>query len=969
MATNPSTLLLAGLLAVGSFPAGLPAATPPTLTAPPQVDVPTLLADDTTPYTVTTTFSDVDGYNDIRCVRVLFNFTEANGDQAKARGYLAWGKADADITQFGGAWVLADAAGGGRWGYPSDLWGANTYVSPLSCQSINSGNASRPGGSRTVSWTFTVKPAWAFNPVMNDTDAWAADGVIGGTTYTVGWIDGQQRFDVVSAPCSTYGATPQPPVLSDPTGNSINVAIHPADSSADAFTIMVSPSVGGRRFVQANGTLGKAPGWYSRADWGTVTVTGLLPGTTYTFNVRASRSEAGYCPSIWSDEAELATAATIPAINPYQGTPFSPWVRGQCPFRSVGEDEWEPIWDLSAGSLGRGLAGGLDADCYDWRDIDSGSGWGTPAWSGRYTTLEFLQQARDRQATPLITANMFGGGYRDWEDPNTPGVFVCQTVNPDGLAADWVRYTNVILQNYREGDEDGLAGEDLRIYNEMTNWGGKPKLLTGSEADVPRVEYWEIGDEPELGGYGDFLKNHHLAANPYRDRYKLISAAMLAVDPTLKLGPCLINPSDPAGSGQWLTALAADPAVQLDFVGYHPYYNPIKQSWGHPGSMTNALRDYKNFLNDKTASMRSMLSAYGRTCDFIASEWNAVNWDAPGYMQASMAGALGAVETCFAFAEDGVLAGTYWAKPNRFLSIRDAFAGLVEHMGDTLIMTGDQLGYASANSDFRIYVTKHHDDDNTLMLWGLNFDDAQPVTVNLSLTACQVVSATLKHYGQAGPDAGGGDTTLTLSTGMTWEQQDVTADVDAAGFPFTLEDAEITLLILQIQPVDTDGDDIFDHLDNCPAIPNPQQADADGDGMGDACDACPLDPDNDIDGDGICGEGDNCPAVANADQLDADDDGVGDACDACPATIPGVAVDESGCPATVPADLERDGDVDLSDFGRFQACLTGPVVPVTDPNCLSANFDGDSYVDRDDLVVLLSCLSGANLPVDPHCAD
>jgi MYXO-CTERM domain-containing protein len=59
--------------------------------------------------------------------------------------------------------------------------------------------------------------------------------------------------------------------------------------------------------------------------------------------------------------------------------------------------------------------------------------------------------------------------------------------------------------------------------------------------------------------------------------------------------------------------------------------------------------------------------------------------------------------------------------------------------------------------------------------------------------------------------------------------------------------------------VDEDDDGLCGLDDNCPDLPNPDQADEDEDGVGDACD--------------------NCPKIVNRGQDDVDMDGAGDACD------------------------------------------------------------------------------------------
>ena len=127
-------------------------------------------------------------------------------------------------------------------------------------------------------------------------------------------------------------------------------------------------------------------------------------------------------------------------------------------------------------------------------------------------------------------------------------------------------------------------------------------------------------------------------------------------------------------------------------------------------------------------------------------------------------------------------------------------------------------------------------------------------------------------------------------------------------------------------------------------------------------------PDIDSDGDGLPDCHDNCPNVASPNQTDSDGDGVGDVCDACPNVAPFTPVGPDGCAASkVPGDIDGDGDVDQSDFGLLQACLSGDFIPQSNPRCARARLDGDSDVDAADVNILLRCYSGADLAATPSC--
>lgn len=70
----------------------------------------------------------------------------------------------------------------------------------------------------------------------------------------------------------------------------------------------------------------------------------------------------------------------------------------------------------------------------------------------------------------------------------------------------------------------------------------------------------------------------------------------------------------------------------------------------------------------------------------------------------------------------------------------------------------------------------------------------------------------------------------------------------------------------------------------------------------------------------------------------------------------------------IPADFDRDEDIDLVDFSHLQACL-GESSAVAPPECENARLDSDMDVDSDDADILLACLSGPNLPPAPACID
>ena len=71
----------------------------------------------------------------------------------------------------------------------------------------------------------------------------------------------------------------------------------------------------------------------------------------------------------------------------------------------------------------------------------------------------------------------------------------------------------------------------------------------------------------------------------------------------------------------------------------------------------------------------------------------------------------------------------------------------------------------------------------------------------------------------------------------------------------------------------------------------------------------------------------------------------------------------------VPADLDRDGDVDTDDLTAFELCASGPGIQHSGTSiCQGADRDADSDVDQSDFSVFQRCFSSPGQPADPSCA-
>lgn len=495
-----------------------------------------------------------------------------------------------------------------------------------------------------------------------------------------------------------------------------------------------------------------------------------------------------------------------------RGKPFNPGVRGVA--LSDGNIQWDDYrvaiptsLAVSHGSSLRGVAGGLYADLYDWRTRVS-THMGPDNTQHRPPTLEYLRWARDTKTNLFITANARGLVQND---PTTAGkmrYYTTDTVVLARLAGDWVRYTNRIAREYRQGDRVRDA-RDRRILDELIWSSGVPgdsfdRLLKRGEAPVASVKYWEIGNEPTVRVTGGIGVTNGIILEPdeYHRRYKAIAAAMKAEDPSIKVGPCIVNASS---NGKHIARLLADRRVPVDFIAYHPY-----QKLGVAPSVAaeeNYLAGVYDDQRMRCQALRDIIGASGRdprTVEMVASEVNVSDWRANETRQeGEMSHALGSVETIFSFARLGLTAAHYWIwtahqGDGTSYPVSLAFERLRDCMGDRL------LDVYAIGDDARIYTTRDSR-TGTVALWALSFRNAEWTTVSLSLRGLggerHVTRAILK--GTSGP-------TTLRSANLSASQEDgprhevewvESSLICAEGEPLllTLEPATISVLTLPAQ--------------------------------------------------------------------------------------------------------------------------------------------------------------------------
>ena len=349
-----------------------------------------------------------------------------------------------------------------------------------------------------------------------------------------------------------------------------------------------------------------------------------------------------------------ATVGTEVADN--TGTPSSATVdirsdRGRLSPIAVGVNA--AAWDghLVDGELptllrGAGLQvlrypGGSTSDNYHWLSNmpdDPAQGGTTP--SANFDA--FMSVVKSIRAQAMITVNYGSGTAQE--------------------AADWIRYANRGGRHYR-GPVPTYAGASS----------------TGHDYGIT---YWEVGNELYGDGtYGATWEVNHQSHDPttYAQGVVSYSAAMKAVDPSIRLGMVLTAPGNwPDGQTSstspqpWNDTVLPIACSAVDFVVLHWYaQGPTGESDAallaspNKGESTpvSYTPDIPTMVATAKASIAKYCGAHAAAVQIMVTETNSVSYN-PGKQTTSLVNALFLAEQVTTWLENGVANVDWWAVHN-----------------------------------------------------------------------------------------------------------------------------------------------------------------------------------------------------------------------------------------------------------------------------------------------------------------
>jgi alpha-N-arabinofuranosidase len=173
---------------------------------------------------------------------------------------------------------------------------------------------------------------------------------------------------------------------------------------------------------------------------------------------------------------------------------------------------------------------------------------------------------------------------------------------------------DILMQTDVISDTAASAAAWVNYCNIATN---AERIADGFPTPYP-VRYWEIGNEQYMSSQGSSTPASFISASEYSQRFLQWSAAMKAVDPTIKVGAVTgknFGPYAFVADPNWNKTVLQNAAKQIDFLALHNAYGPIV----YEGSSVNIYDVYHAFwafpclVAQNLADIENDISTYAPT--------------------------------------------------------------------------------------------------------------------------------------------------------------------------------------------------------------------------------------------------------------------------------------------------------------------------------------------------------------------